>query len=576
MELKTYVAQDANGVVMPGAQALLLLNGTETPATGITDKDGNPLSNPMVTDKNGILSFMAPDGIYQLQFTLGPLVGPRITIQLIDLQGQVDQAQQIVDQGEDTFERIKSLVNGRIYANVTEAQADTVNLPVNAYFAVPGAPLGQTGAFTYYKLILSGGSRQYQLVTTIPSAAQVTAMNTVIEGKLDAVKFSAVILSSDPASVDSGLIYCVRDLMGYQTWLGVSKIDGGPSPHAERMIRDRLGITTRANFLADGEEIAWAVTDKNGVLTDLAIRAIDGQLADYAVKRISGRMLQSVNQNIASQLDPLTIGRDAPGFQIFSSAARWAAIRGRGQSLTGPISFTTTTNQQNARLTFPTPYQQDDLMLLVIYFGGVGSGPTLTPPPEYAAANNDGIIWARCNFEGDHYGSPKCMQDVAEVYEQACKRAPVGGVVLLGNSMGGMGALNALLTKAVPGVLGLYLTDPVCNLWDRYNSNRQGLIQTAYGIASNGSNYSTQTAGYDPVLRHWSDFRGVPVYCIASSGDDQVPMATNAQQLYDTFSAHLDFTLIDKGTAGHNAADRFDSEALRAFLRKCASGSILK
>lgn len=575
MELKTYVAQDSNGSVMPGAQALLLVNGTDTPATGITDKDGNSLPNPMTTDANGVLSFMAPDGIYQLQFSLGPLIGPRITIQLLDLAGQITKAQQVVDQGNDTYERVKMLVMGRIYDTVTGALNDPTNVPVGAYFAVPATAAGQIGAFTYYKLIMSGSVRNYQLVTTIPTSAQVSAMQVSLDSKLEVVKFDAVVRYSDPAFGGTGLLYCVRDSKGNQTWLGVSEVDGGPSPHAERMLRDKLGIQVRTNFLADGEEIAYAVTDKNGVLTDLAIRAIDGQLADYAVRRISGRMLASVNQNIANQLDPLTIGRDAPGFQIMSSICRWAALRGRGFSATGPISDVTPTNKQNARYTFPSPYSGDAPMMLVIYFGGVGSGNTLTPPPEYAAANNDGIIWARCNFEGDHYGSPKAMQDVAEVYASVCKMLPVGGVVLMGNSMGGMGALNALLTKAVPGVLGLYLTDPVANLWDRYNSSRQGLIKTAYGIQSNGSDYSTKTAGYDPVLRHWSDFRGVPVYCIASSGDDQVPFATNAKQLYDTFSAHLDFTLIDKGTAGHNASDRFDPVAFRAFLRKCASGSIL-
>lgn len=577
MELKTYVAQDANGVVMPGAQALLLVDGTETPATGLTDKNGNAISNPMTTDANGVLSFKAPDGIYQLQFSLGPLVGPRISIQLLDLQGQKDAVQVLVNEGNDTLARVQMLVLGRIYETLGAAILDTVNVPIGGYFAVPAAAGGQSGAFSYYMMRAdANGNRTPGVVTTIPTAAQTATVIQQQDGKLDAVKFNAVIQSSDPVAGSTDLLYCVRDSKGFQTWLGVRSLDGGPSAHAERLLRERLGMTVRANFLADGEEIAWAVVDKNGVLTDLAIRAIDGQLADYAVKRMSARMLATVNANIAAQLNPLTIGRDAPGFQVLASLTRWAAMRGRGESLSGPINFATPTNNQNARLTFPTPYAQDDPMLLVIYFGGVGSGPTLTPPPEYAAANNDGIIWARCNFEGDHYGSPRCMQDVAEVYATACKQAPVGGVVLLGNSMGGMGALNALLTKAVPGVLGLYLTDPVCNLWDRYNSSRQSLIQAAYDINSNGSNYSTQTAGYDPVLRHWSDFRGVPVYCIASSGDDLVPFATNAKQLYDTFSGHLDFTLVDKGTAGHNAADRFDPTALRNFLRKAASGKILK
>jgi hypothetical protein len=571
VELKTYVAQDATGAVIPGAQASLLVNGTDTLATGLVNASGVALPNPMTTDANGVITFKAPDGIYQLQFTLGPLIGPRFTIQFLDVEETIAAAQAIIDQGNATLVEVKSLITGKIYPNTATANADAT-LTAGSYYAIP--EVNGTGAFTYYRKISSSLST---IVTTIASQAQVTAMQTALNDRLTIASFQIVIASSDPVNGDADLLYCVRDSKKFQTWLGVRKSDGGPSVHAERLIRERLRITERTNFMADGEEIAWAVTDRNGVLTDLAVRAVDGQLADYAVKRISERMLSSINKQIAAQLDPLTIGRDAPAFQVLASIGRWAAQRGRGESVSSPINLVTPQNTQNARLTFSnTPYNNDGPMLLIIYFGGVGSGPTLTPPPEYSTIYGDGIIWARCNFEGDHYGSPKCMQDVYDLFVLACKAAPVGGVLLLGNSMGGMGALNALLTKAIPGVLGLYLTDPVANLFDRYNSERQGLIQAAYGINANGDNYSTQTAGYDPVLRHWSDFRGAPVYCIASTGDNLVPYATNAKQLYDTFSGHLDFTLETHTTAGHNTADRFDPMALRTFIRKCTTGTILK
>lgn len=569
MELKTYVAQDATGAVIPGAKATLYTHGTTDLAQGVTDAEGNAQSNPMVADANGVISFMAPNGKYDLQFALGPVFGPRFVIQLLDVTETLEQASATLDEARQVNDDSKSIVNAKIFASDELGRQDP-SVPVGGYYAVPAA--GNRGAFTYYCKTGVGAST---LVTSIPTAAQTEEVYKSLDARITYAEFQKVITNTGGFD-GKELLYCVRDADGYQTWIGVSLEDGGPSAHAERMIRDRLGLHIATDIMADDEQLLWAVVDADGNLTDLAVRAFDGQLADFAVRRISARMLSSVNQSISSQLDPLRVPRDAPGYQTLASMTRWAAQRGRNGSVSGPIDFTTATNRQNARLTFPSPYAKDDPMLLVLYFGGVGSGPTLTPPSEYSALNNDGIIWARCNYEGDHYGSPKAMQDVAEVYEQACKLAPVGGVVLLGNSMGGMGALNALLRNVVPGVLGLYLTDPVANLWDRYNSNRQDLIKAAYGINSAGTDYSVKTAGYDPMLRHWSDFRGVPVYCIASSGDTLVPMSTNAQQLYDTFSQHLDFVLVDKGSAGHNSADRFDPTALRAFLQKCASGSILK
>lgn len=573
MELKTYVAQDSTGAVIAGAQASLYLDGTETLATGLTNADGAEIANPMVTNSNGVVTFKAPNGIYQLQFNLGPIIGSRFTIQFLDVSETIGEVKAISDESQRLLDEAKVIYDADLYDSITAATGDP-NLAVGKYFRVPGAV--NQAAFYYYKKT-GTAANSYQSITSIPTASQVITMNNAMETKLESAVFNAVIQKEDRFSTPSDIGYVVRDAKGFQTWLGVSLKDGGPSDHSERMIRDRLGLKVQTDFMADGEQIAWAVTDAAGNLTDLAIRRIDGQLADYAVRRIGARLLDGVNKTIRAELDPMKLTRDAPGFQVLASMSRWAAQRGRGESITSPINFTTPINNQNARLTFGnTPYSNDGPMLLIIYFGGVGSGPTLTPPPEYASLANDGIIWARCNFEGDHYGSPKAMQDVGNVYTQACKLAPIGGVMLLGNSMGGMGALNALLTGVVPGVLGMYLTDPVCNLWDRYNSTRQGLIQTAYGIASNGSDYSTKTAGYDPMLRHWTDFRGTPVYCIASTGDDLVPIATNAQMLYDTFSQHLDFTLDVHTTAGHGAADRFDPIALRDFIRKICSGTILK
>lgn len=573
MELKTYVAQDSTGAIISGATAALFVNGTDTLATGLVDAADAPLDNPMVADKNGIINFKAPNGIYQLQFSLGPLPGPRFTIQLLDLNQQLAETVAVKDQAEALLTDAKSIVQMATYPTTTEAMADA-KLPEGSYFRVPGNMVGSNmSAFVYYRK-LNGNAT---LVATIPNTAQVQAMNTAMQSKLEAAVFKALVQTVDESAGATDLLYCVRDSLGYQTWLGVSVKDGGPSAWAEKVLRDRLKISVASDFMADGEQISWAVTDKDGNLTDLAVRAFDGQLADFAVRRIGDRILTKVNQSINSQLDPMKMSRDATGFPVLASCTRWGAQRARGESVTSPINFKSARAQRDVRLTFNGTHSNDGPMLLVIYFGGVGSGASLTPPPEYAAAMADGIVWARCNYGGlDHYGAPVAMTDVADVYSQACKMAPIGGVILLGNSMGGMGALNALLTGVVPGVLGLYLTDPVCNLWDRYNSTRQDLIKAAYGINANGTDYSTKTAGYDPVLRNWTDFKGAPVYCIASTGDDLVPMATNAQQLYDTFGHHLDFTLDTHTTAGHNTADRFDVAAFRSFISKCCNGSILK
>lgn len=275
--------------------------------------------------------------------------------------------------------------------------------------------------------------------------------------------------------------------------------------------------------------------------------------------------------DVGSSTDELTAPNTAPPFQILASTTAWAAARGRAApAITSPQNFVTATNSQNARLTSVSPYSGDSPLLLCIYVGGVDGNTDLNVPAHYVDSITDGVIWARCQFSGNSYGSPAAMQDMRDVYNQACRLAPVGGVVLVGNSMGAIVAINAVTTGAIPGVLGVYITDPVVNLRQRYDGTRKAMISAAYGIASNGSDYDVKTAGHDPALRNWSAFRGVPFHIIGSTGDTTVPFASNGQVLATKLAGHNDVTLITRTSAGHGSPDRFSLELLRDFLAKVA------
>ena len=160
------------------------------------------------------------------------------------------------------------------------------------------------------------------------------------------------------------------------------------------------------------------------------------------------------------------------------------------------------------------------------------------------------------------------MQDYLEVFKKACEIAPIGAVILVGNSMGGIAAQNALLTNTIPNVAGLYLTDPTYSLLQRYENGRKSEIDSAYEIAADGSDYAEKTHGYDPALRHWSHYRGIPIRVLASSKDSAIDLALHGQKLKTYLADHNDVDLTDTGTTGHNTADRFDSADLLAFIQK--------
>lgn len=111
MELKTYFAQDRAGNVVPSATVAIYLTGTNTLATGLLDVNNAGISNPFTADANGKIQFKAADGIYDMVISYGSQTGPRVTIQCIDLAGQVSAAEQAVSDAESARDQTQQIIN---------------------------------------------------------------------------------------------------------------------------------------------------------------------------------------------------------------------------------------------------------------------------------------------------------------------------------------------------------------------------------------------------------------------------------------------------------------------------------
>lgn len=106
MELKTYFAQDRNGSLIPLANVAVYLTGTTTLATGLQKVDGSTLANPFTADADGKIQFYAPDGIYDMQVSLGSNTGVKVTFQCLDVQQQLTDANSAADRAEAAAESI--------------------------------------------------------------------------------------------------------------------------------------------------------------------------------------------------------------------------------------------------------------------------------------------------------------------------------------------------------------------------------------------------------------------------------------------------------------------------------------
>jgi hypothetical protein len=87
-----------------------------------------------------------------------------------------------------------------------------------------------------------------------------------------------------------------------------------------------------------------------------------------------------------------------------------------------------------------------------------------------------------------------------------------------------------------------------------YNSSTlTASIKTAYGIASDGSDYATKTAGFDPVLKRPDEFIGIPQLWLSASDDTIVPPTEN-QDIMMKLSAisTRKISKVDGITGGHS------------------------
>lgn len=100
MELKTYFAQDRTGNLIPSASVSIYLTGTTILASGLTNVSGTALANPFTADADGKIQFRAPDGIYDMQVSLGSTTGVKVTFQCVDVEQQLSDANSAADRAE--------------------------------------------------------------------------------------------------------------------------------------------------------------------------------------------------------------------------------------------------------------------------------------------------------------------------------------------------------------------------------------------------------------------------------------------------------------------------------------------
>lgn len=190
--------------------------------------------------------------------------------------------------------------------------------------------------------------------------------------------------------------------------------------------------------------------------------------------------------------------------------------------------------------------------------------------PLIHAAINEGYIFAASRMHGDSWGNAAALTDLTNLYNYVNERWPVSNVILIGGSMGGLATASAKPFASVPNIKGCIGIDAVFDLAAMHaNASYTTTIRTAYGVASDGSDYATKTAGHDPMLRPASDFAGVRWRFYASDTDATVPPAVHS----DAFAAKLAGTApeaaVIRHAEGHLTPPGIRPADVVAFIKRC-------
>jgi acetyl esterase/lipase len=278
--------------------------------------------------------------------------------------------------------------------------------------------------------------------------------------------------------------------------------------------------------------------------------------------------------------------RTTAGGKLGAIQARTNIVSVSGDTVQGAMSSAAGTTSPVSRTIVLTPpgYDSRRTYPVVMYcHGSGGSGASLMAPPFGGSAvggvvgqaiANAGYILVAGDGDGtQEWGNTAGLAKHVDSYRYARDHYALGPTVVIGGSMGGLASLRLIAEGMIPAV-GWAGISPVLSLANIYadNATFRGYIKTAWGIASDGSDYDAKTAGGDPMLIPTWKFRGLPMLIRTNATDSTVNPARHS----DLFAARVansqkEFTLEVEPGSGHTGADVWDIADLGPFLRRCVA-----
>lgn len=238
------------------------------------------------------------------------------------------------------------------------------------------------------------------------------------------------------------------------------------------------------------------------------------------------------------------------------------------------MSYTTidtTAGGQNVRILLPDNYVSS----AVVYHHGAGEDYTALTVDTLKAGVvarllADGYLLAGSTAAGENWGNQAGLDAYAALQAHLVANYAPTKTAIFSQSMGGC---TGLLTAAAgfTGLCAWFGIYPVCSLSNMFGGNAgayASAIRSAYGIASDGSDYASKTSGFDPALKSAALFDRLPMRFWASSGDTVVTKSGNTDVMKALVAASKAESEVVVCSGDHGHASHFDPQGVSDFLAR--------
>lgn len=226
-----------------------------------------------------------------------------------------------------------------------------------------------------------------------------------------------------------------------------------------------------------------------------------------------------------------------------------------------------------------------DIPIVVYTHGNSGAYNQFSATGAFAGIRNwlidNGWAWVEsAGGGGSSWGNGAARRSYVEAFAHVNSTISVGDVVVLGRSMGGLVAYwlylyePSIRSKAVGLIINSGTTDLIKRIGPPPGD---ASIRSAFGLAADGSDWTTKLAGYDPMQFPVSAWTGKNVLQLYGTADDTVPAEIHAQAWLDKYADACAVADVDIRLGGDHSTENgsyLQTTAMASFLTKIRQGSI--